>query len=180
MDLFILQNSEKCDDEQFLAIKKIIVDNKLISFVHGMVTHKIKQDLMSKINDFWLYFMPYDVVELSYLLPSDDVSGDFSGFEKFKCAVDELFNLAQSYVETINRLQMLFENKKINLLKNLNAQICALLHSTLPSDYNKIIYQFYRVALRVFTKEDMVGGILLLIIKFSKILNLFIILYFYL
>jgi len=146
-----------------------------------MVTHKIKQDLMSKINDFWLYFMPYDVVELSYLLPSDDVSGDFSGFEKFKCAVDELFNLAQSYVETINRLQMLFENNKINLLKNLNAQICALLHSTLPSDYNKIIYQFYRVALRVFTKEDMVGGILLVIIKFSKIFKnyIFIILYFY-
>jgi len=113
---------------------------------------------MSKINEFWLYFMPNDVIELSNLSSNDQIPEDFLGFEKFKYAIDELFNLAQSYVETINRLQMLFENNRINLLKNLNAQICALLHSQLPSDYNTIIYQFYKVALKVFTKDDIVGG----------------------
>jgi len=135
-----------------------------------MVMHTIKQDLMCKINDFWLYFMPYDVIEITNLSTNYDAPGDFSGFEKFKYAIDELFNLAQSYVETINRLQMLFENNRINLLKNLNAQICALIHSQLPSDYNTIIYQFYRVALKVFTKDDIIGGMLLLICKlFSNI-----------
>ncbi|XP_025201146.1 anaphase-promoting complex subunit 2 [Melanaphis sacchari] len=149
--------TEQCDDEQFLEIKKIIVENKLISFVHGMVMHAIKQDLMSKINDFWLYFIPNDVIELCNHSPHDDVSEEYIGFVKFKYAIDELFNLAQSYIETINRLQMLFESNRINLLKNLNAQICALLHSQLPSDYNTIIYQFYTVALKVFTKDDIIG-----------------------
>lgn len=139
-------------------IKQIIINNKLISFVHGMVMDRIKQDLMSKVNEFWLYFMPNDIVELSHLITQEKTPEDFIGFEKFKSAIDELFNLAQSYVDTINRLQMLFENTKINLLKTLNAQICALLHSQLPSDYNTIIYQFYRCALKVFTKDDIVGG----------------------
>lgn len=124
-----------------------------------MVMSKIKQDLMSKINEFWLYFMPNNVVELTSLKTQEQINEDFVGFEKFKTAIDELFNLAQTYVDTINRLQMLFENNKINLLKNLNAQICALLHSQLPSDYNTIIYQFYRAALKVFTKDDVVGGL---------------------
>lgn len=53
---------------------------------------------------------------------------------------------------------MLFEDNRIHLLKNMNAQICALLHSQLPSDYNTIIYEFYRTALKVFTKDDTVGG----------------------
>lgn len=123
-----------------------------------MVMSKIKEDLMSQINEFWLYFMPDNVVELTALRTQEQIPKDFVGFEKFKSAIDELFNLAQSYVDIINRLQMLFENNKINLLKNLNAQICALLHSQLPSDYNTIIYQFYRVALKVFTKDDIVGG----------------------
>jgi len=121
--------------------------------------NKIKQDLMSKVNEFWLYFMPNDVVELNGLNSLENkIPEDFVGFEKFKTAIDELFNVAQSYVFVINRLQVLFENSRINLLKNLNAQICALLHSQLPSDYNGIIYQFYRAALRAFTKDDIVGG----------------------
>lgn len=156
--LLSFQHLERCDDEQFVLIKKIIIENKLSSFVHGMVMNKIKEDLMSKVNEFWLYFMPSDVVELTGLNKQEKIPEDFVGFEKFKSAIDELFNLAQSYVDTINRLQLLFENNKINLLKNLNAQICALLHSQLPSDYNTIIYQFYRAALRVFTKDDIVGG----------------------
>lgn len=156
--MFILQESEGCDDNTFLLIKKIIVKNKLKSFVHGMVMNKIKEDLMENMNAFWLYFMPNDIVELSSLKTEEKIPEDFVGFEKFRTAIDDLFNLAQSYVDTINRLQMLFENDKINLLKNLNAQICALLHSQLPSDYNTIIYQFYRAALRVFTKDDVVGG----------------------
>lgn len=123
-----------------------------------MVMNKIKEDLMENMNEFWLYFMPNDVVELSSLKTEGKLPEDFVGFEKFRSAIDDLFNLAQSYVSTINRLQMLFENDQINLLKNLNAQICALLHSQLPSDYNTIIYQFYRAALRVFTKDDVVGG----------------------
>lgn len=153
-----MQNTECCDEEQFLEIKKIIVENKLISFVHGMVMNKIKDNLMSKINEFWVYFMPNNIVELSGLQSQDCIPEDFIGFEKFKTAIDELFNVAQSFVFTINRLQMLFENSSINLLKNLNAQICALLHSQLPSNYNTIIYQFYRAALKVFTKDDIVGG----------------------
>lgn len=124
-----------------------------------MVMNKIKQDLMAKVNEFWLYFMPNNVVELSCLKTLGQTPEDYIGFEKFKTAIDELFNLAQSYVDTISRLQMLFENNnRINLLKNLNAQICALLHSQLPSEYNSIIYQFYRVALKVFSKDDIVGG----------------------
>jgi hypothetical protein len=159
LSLFCLQHFEQCDDEQFVVIKNIIVENKLISFVHGMVMNKIKQDLMAKVNEFWLYFMPNNVVELSGLKTQEQIFEDYIGFEKFKTAIDELFNLAQSYVDTINRLQMLFENNnRINLLKNLNAQICALLHSQLPSDYNSIIYQFYRAALKVFSKDDIVGG----------------------
>lgn len=162
--LFLFQNSECCNDEQFLSTKKIIVDNKLTSFVHGMVTNKIKQNLMLKVNEFWVYFMPNNVVELSGYQSQERIPEDFIGFEKFKTAIDELFNVAQSFVFTINRLQMLFENNKINLLKNLNAQICALLHSQLPSNYNTIIYQFYRAALRVFTKDDIVGGMFLCIL----------------
>lgn len=153
-----MQQTEHIDDEQFIALKKIIVKNKLKSFVHGMVMNKIKENFMENMNAFWLYFMPNDVVELTGLKTEEKVPEDFVGFEKFRSAIDDLFNLAQSFVDTINRLQMLFENKKINLLKNLNAQICALLHSQLPSDYNTIIYQFYRAALRVFTKDDVVGG----------------------
>lgn len=125
-----------------------------------MVMNKIKEDLMEKMNEFWLYFMPNDVVELSSLKSEEKIPEDFIGFEKFRTAIDDLFNLAQSHIDTISRLQMLFDNSKINLLKNLNAQICALLHSQLPSDYNSIIYQFYRAALRVFTKDDVVGGLL--------------------
>lgn len=158
LKLFILQHINRCADDEFITIKKIIVEKKLLNFVHGMVMNRIKQDLMSKINEFWVFFLPNDVVELSCLKTEENISIDFVGFEKFKTAVDELFNLAQSYVETISRLQILFENNKINLLKNLNAQICALLHSQLPSDYNTIIYQFYRTALKVFTKDDVVGG----------------------
>lgn len=134
------------------------MENKLKSFVHGMVMIKIKEDLMENINTFWLYFMPDNVVELSGLKSEEKIPEDFVGFEKFRSAIDDLFNLAQSYVDTINRLQLLFENSNINLLKNLNAQICALLHSQLPSDYNKIIKQFYQAALRVFIKDDSVGG----------------------
>lgn len=119
--------------------------------------NRIKQDLMSKINNFWLFFIRNDIVELSCLKTEEKIPENFVGFEKFKTAIEELFNLAQSYVETLNRLQLLFENNRINLLKNLNAQICALLHSQLPSDYNTIIYQFYRTALEVFTKNDVVG-----------------------
>jgi len=159
--IIILQHLDSCDDDQFDIIKQIIVKNKLVSFVHGMVMCKIKEDLMSKINEFWLYFMPSNVVELTALRTQEQIPEDFVGFEKFKTAIDELFNLAQSYVDTINRLQMLFENDKVNLLKNLNAHICALLHSQLPSDFNTIIYQFYRAALKVFTKDDVVGGVYL-------------------
>lgn len=120
---------------------------------------KIKEDLMTKINnDFWLYFMPNDVVELSCLKTQEQLLEDFVGFEKFKTAIDGLFNMAQSYIDTINRLQLLIEDNRINLLINLNALICGILHSQLPSDYNTIIYQFYRAALRVFTKDDVVGG----------------------
>lgn len=156
---FILQQLECCSDEQFVKIKKEIIENKLVSFVHGMVMSKIKEELMSKVSKFWLYFMPNNVVELSGLKSFENkIPEDFVGFEKFKTAIDELYNVAQSYVFVINRLQTLFENNRINLFKNLNAQICAILHSQLPSDYNGIIYQFYRVALRVFTKDDIVGG----------------------
>lgn len=155
---FVLQCSECCDDEQFITIKKIIVKNKLVSFVYGMVMNRIKQDLMSKVNEFWLYLMPNNIVELNGLKSHGQTPEDFVGFEKFKTAIDELFNVAQSYICTIHRLQLLFENDRINLFKNLNAQICSLLHSQLPSDYNSIIYQFYKAALRVFTKDDIVGG----------------------
>jgi len=142
--------------------------------------HSIKQDLMSKMNEFWLYFMPNDVIELSNLNTTThgEIPEDFVGFNKFKYAIDELFNLAQSYTDTTNRLKLLFDNDKINCLGNLNAQICALLHSQLPSDYDTIIYQFYRVALKVFTKDDIIGGMLLLIcIFFSKIIKILFLLF---
>lgn len=146
------------------------MENKLTSFVHGMVMNKIKQDLMVKVNEFWLYFMPNDVVELCGLKTQEQTPEDYIGFEKFKTAIDELFNLVQSYVDTINRLQMLFENNnRINLLKNLNAQICALLHSQLPGDYDTIIYQFYRAALKVFSKDDIVGGMYIFYIILSYV-----------
>lgn len=156
--LFILQHFEPCDNEQFVTIKNIIVKNKLISFVYGMVMNKIKEDLMSKINDFWLYFIPDSVIELTTLKTLKTIPEDFTGFEKFKTAIIKLFDVVISYDDIIKRLQMLFEDNKINILKNMIAQICAILHSRLPSDYNTIIYQFYRAAFKVFTKDDDVGG----------------------
>ncbi|XP_050527151.1 anaphase-promoting complex subunit 2 isoform X2 [Daktulosphaira vitifoliae] len=79
---------------------------------------------------------------------------DYSGFEKFKTVICELYDTVQSYTEIVNRLQLLFDTSRTNLKKNFYVQTCAILHSTLPDDYNAIIYQFYRVALRVFTKDE--------------------------
>lgn len=123
-----------------------------------MIMVKIKQDLMSKIKDFWIYFIPHSVVELTSLMTLENIPKDYTGFEKFKTVIDKLSNLAQSHNDVINRLQMLFKDKRINLEKNMNAQICAILHSQLPGDYNMIIYEFYRTALKVFIKDETLEG----------------------
>lgn len=119
---------------------------------------KIKQDFMSKTGEFWSYFVARETFEAVTRILKENIPQDFFGFEKFRTTVNKLFDLAQSYVQTISRLQTLFDDKKIDLLNNFNAQISAILHSQLPNDYNTIIYQFYRITLKVFTKDDTVGG----------------------
>ncbi|XP_050425867.1 anaphase-promoting complex subunit 2 [Adelges cooleyi] len=152
------KDAEPCDDVQFQSIQEMIKTNKFSNFVYEMVNIRVREEIKSKIlNEFWLYFMSDNVVDCSFLKDQDLMPDDYSGFEKFKTATCELYGIILTYTETIKRLQLLFDSEKTNLRKNFLLQICAILHSTLPAEYNTIIYQFYRVALKVFTKDDGIG-----------------------
>lgn len=142
-----------------------------------MVMDKIKENFMSQTKEFWLYFVTKKAFDTATQLVQKDIPQNFLGFEKFRTAVNLLFDVAQSYVYILNRLQMLFENNQINLFGNFNALIAATLHSQLPNDYNTIIYQFYRTALNAFTKDDIQGFIthdLCKYYNFKTILHIFI------
>lgn len=107
--------------------------------------------IMSK--QFWLYFLRDEFIELSQLQNLNELTPeDINGFEDFKNAVDGFYKLITSYYITINRLQLLYEDNKIDLLNNYHIRICALFYSKLPSNYNNVIYHFYKIPLRIITK----------------------------
>lgn len=134
----------------------MITENKKTNIVSGMVMNNVINEIsviMSK--RFWLYFMRDESIEISRLQNINElIPEDFTGFEEFKNAVCDIYKIVASYENTINRLQMLYGNNRINLLNNFYARIWALLYSHLPFDYNIIIYHFYRTSLRCFTKGN--------------------------
>ncbi|XP_025419506.1 anaphase-promoting complex subunit 2-like [Sipha flava] len=101
-------------------------------------------------NSFWVHFLSEEITELNVLRNAREIlPTDFTGFERFRRAIDDLFILIQSHTSTINRVQLLYEDDETNLLKNFFERIRALMYSQLPINYKTIIYNFYRTGLRI-------------------------------
>jgi hypothetical protein len=140
-----------CDDETFENIKKMIKEKKLIHIVTANVMHRIINNIyMNMSNSFWVHFLSEEITELNVLRNAREIlPTDFTGFERFRRAIDDLFILIQSHTSTINRVQLLYEDDETNLLKNFFERIRALMYSQLPINYKTIIYNFYRTGLRI-------------------------------
>lgn len=88
------------------------------------------------------------------------------GFEKFKCAVDNLYSDSIEFLPLLKRLEELTDVNESNYLlygqKNHLAQFKLILRATLsnqlPLSHETIIELFYKVAFNVFCNTDVSGN----------------------
>ena len=112
---------------------------------------------------FWIFFLDNEDIEFSRPLNSENtILSDFVGFRKFQAAAIIFYKLVQSLINTLNRVQQLHEDNKIDMLDHFRTRICALIRFQLPDKYNIIIYNFYRIAIRVIHKGNIFSIIIFL------------------
>jgi len=133
----------------------MIIEEKIRNTVSEKVLNNIIKEMSLEIkNSFWPYFCNNKVLEGSFQRLEEYLPADYSGFELFKDAINKFYNLYQSYMNTIKRLQMLYEDNEIDMSKHFFNRICALLHFQLPANYIVTIHNFYRAALRIIMKGN--------------------------
>jgi len=137
-----LSTNEELED--FLIIAYELNHKHLVHWVEDLIIDKIEQDLRQKIAPtFWEKFNGRET--------------ESDGFEKFKNAVDFLYDSSLMYLPTIERMKQLRsitsvsrpiygEVSLINVFKTI---VRATLHSQLPLRYQVVTEDFYRVTFKV-------------------------------
>lgn len=124
-------------------------EKNLICFVEQLIYDKIEEDLRQKIAPvFWVKLNDPD-------LESDN-------FEKFRAAVDYLYDSLLQYLSTVERMKQFqvqesydlrhySQKSPINIFKLI---VRATLHSQLPLRYQVVVEDFYKVSFKVFCNFD--------------------------
>ncbi|XP_054275023.1 anaphase-promoting complex subunit 2 isoform X2 [Macrosteles quadrilineatus] len=135
--------------EEFNVIAYQLNNKQLIHFVESIIIDKIEQDLRQKIAPtFWEKFTSRE--------------SENDGFEKFRKAVDFLYDSSLLYLPTIERMRQLRSISSVNhpiygevsLVNAFKTIVRATLHSQLPLRYQVVTEDFYRVTFKVFCNMD--------------------------
>uniref|UniRef100_A0A1B6GF83 Anaphase-promoting complex subunit 2 n=3 Tax=Cuerna arida TaxID=1464854 RepID=A0A1B6GF83_9HEMI len=138
-----------CTEEEFSNIIELIKDKQLILFVENSIFDKIELELRQKIAPtFWEKFNGRET--------------ETDGFEKFKTAVDYLYDTLLQFLPIIERMKKLRAIASCNhtmygevsLINVFKVVVRATLHSQLPLRHQVVTEDFYKVSFKVFCNLD--------------------------
>ncbi|XP_014299608.2 anaphase-promoting complex subunit 2 [Microplitis demolitor] len=147
------QINSDCTDEEFIKISSELKKFNVTYHIKQLVIEEMKRHIREKIvPKFWNEFRSIET----------EVDVEKFGFEKFKCAVDNLYSDSIEFLPLLKRLEELTDVNESNYLlygqKNHLAQFKLILRATLsnqlPLSHETIIELFYKVAFNVFCNTD--------------------------
>ncbi|XP_076171887.1 anaphase promoting complex subunit morula [Ptiloglossa arizonensis] len=137
----------ECTDEEFTKIINEIKALNLTHLVMDMVIYHIEVYIRQNVAPvFWKKFMT-------------TVDGQ-KGFERFKCAVDELYIHVTEFLPLLKKLEYLKQHELVHssegndIFSQFKLIVRSTLLSQLPLHYEHILKQFYKIAFNVFCCTD--------------------------
>ncbi|KAK9305145.1 hypothetical protein QLX08_003807 [Tetragonisca angustula] len=137
----------KCTDEEFTNVIKVIKKLDLVKFIEHLVIHQIQVYIRQNVAPtFWEQF-------------TNDVN-EQQGFKHFKTAVDGLYTSLTEFLPLLKRLEYLIQEETTqstdvnNVLSQFKLIVRSTLLSQLPLHYEHIVEQFYKIAFNVFCSAD--------------------------
>lgn len=150
---FKFQMPDKCDEQQFHVVKDLIINKNLSYSVSRCVMDIILNNISKSAVDILKAFSTRDDIEETRLRQLREcLDSDLPGFITFSNTMNKLITMIHSHMHSINRLQTLHKDFRVNITKHFQIRLCGLIQPMLPKGYQKYVFFYYRTALRSITE----------------------------
>lgn len=152
LSIVMFQEINETSGVDFSTTFAHLKDRNLIYFIECLIFEKIEEDLRQNIVPyFWNKFIGRE--------------NEIDGFEKFKSAVDYLYDALIKYLPTIEQMKVMRNETstshkihgEVSLINSFKVVVRSTLYSQLPLYHQVVTKDFYRVSFIVFCNTDKDG-----------------------
>lgn len=165
---FCFQLPLRCNNKQFFLVTQMIVDKGLSYSVTLSVMDTALYDILTEMDKLWNTFGYKELrvtakEELSY----HSFAKNLDGFLRLSDAMNDFYNIAESKMHFIGRLQCLHEDKiKMPILNHFILRLITSVYPKFPEDHKIIVAHFLRTGIRTIEKGKVVDQNLFSLILF--------------